>query len=367
MLRRALLPIVFLIVTALACAGPKKIIEFGWDEPNTAFMRKHAQEMDRTPFDGTVFTIQYETSGTKRDLIWDGWGPQAVSQAQVGQAAEDLRRTKLQRMRHNFARFNVTPGILDWWSDFSPVVNNARVTAWVARQGPCDGVLFDVEAYAAQLFDFRALPTSSTRTWDEHRARVHECGRQLMQGFQDGYPDLTVLLTFGYSLTWQQMGGAKGSAQNCQMGLLPALLDGMCEAIAGKARIVDGYETSYPFKDPIQFEVAMKQMRTDLLPIVHDPALYKRVVSFGFGIWMDYNSQQLTWDVNDVSKNHFTPQTFQQAVTNALQATDEYVWIYTEKPRWWTEQGKSVNLPEAYDLALRRARDGVTSRTRESQ
>ena len=32
----------------------KKLIEFGWDEPDTAFMRKHAAQMDATPFDATV-------------------------------------------------------------------------------------------------------------------------------------------------------------------------------------------------------------------------------------------------------------------------------------------------------------------------
>src|SRR3954451_1301335 len=29
----------------------KKVIEFGWDEPDTAFLRKHIARMERTPFD----------------------------------------------------------------------------------------------------------------------------------------------------------------------------------------------------------------------------------------------------------------------------------------------------------------------------
>ena len=47
--------ILFLITPAGAKAAEKKLIEFGWDEPDTAFMREHAAEMERSPFDGCVF------------------------------------------------------------------------------------------------------------------------------------------------------------------------------------------------------------------------------------------------------------------------------------------------------------------------
>ena len=47
---------VFIGLLCIACASAyaveKKLIEFGWDEPGTAFMREHAEEMDRSPFDG---------------------------------------------------------------------------------------------------------------------------------------------------------------------------------------------------------------------------------------------------------------------------------------------------------------------------
>jgi hypothetical protein len=56
--------------------------------------------------------------------------------------------------------------------------------------------------------------------------------------------------------------------------------------------------------------------------------------------------------VDDFSKNHFTPAEFEAAVRSALEVSDEYVWIYTEQPRWWT----SERLPAAYIDALRSAR-----------
>ncbi len=39
-----------------AKAAGKKLIEFGWDEPDTAFMREQDAEMERSPFDGCGYT-----------------------------------------------------------------------------------------------------------------------------------------------------------------------------------------------------------------------------------------------------------------------------------------------------------------------
>ncbi len=39
-----------------------------------------------------------------------------------------------------------------------------------------------------------------------------------------------------------------------------------------------------------------------------------------------------------------------------LLAADEYVWIYTETPRWWTASGKSEKLPQEYIQAVLRAK-----------
>jgi hypothetical protein len=43
------------------------------------------------------------------------------------------------------------------------------------------------------------------------------------------------------------------------------------------------------------------------------------------------------------------------ALRAAIEQTDEYVWIYTEKPRWWSEKGP-LDLPAAYIETLRRVR-----------
>jgi hypothetical protein len=46
----------------------------------------------------------------------------------------------------------------------------------------------------------------------------------------------------------------------------------------------------------------------------------------------------------------------EQSVAQAIRLSDEYSWLYSEQPRWWTAAGKRRALPLAYVEAVRRAR-----------
>src|SRR5438132_14356210 len=81
----------------------KRLIEFGWDEPDAAFMRAHITEMEKTPFDGTVFHLN-------QDFLWQGWGRRAFTEAELKQPIVDFQTTPAKRVTQNFLRFNVTPG-----------------------------------------------------------------------------------------------------------------------------------------------------------------------------------------------------------------------------------------------------------------
>jgi hypothetical protein len=71
---------------------------------------------------------------------------------------------------------------------------------------------------------------------------------------------------------------------------------------------------------------------------------------------MDMNSHKYGWNTENVSKNYFTPELFEQSVRTALERSDEYVWIYTQAPKWWSSKGQQ-DLPAEYDSALRRAKN----------
>jgi hypothetical protein len=233
------------------------------------------------------------------------------------------------------------------------------VAARVAREGKAAGVLFDIEQYNFHLFEYGRQKRRDAKSFQEYAEQARRRGREVMRAFQDGYPGLTVFLTFGQSLPYAQLNGSTDRAKlaGVDYGLLAPFLDGMFDAAEGKATIVDGFEISYGYKAPAQFDEAVVTVKQKLLPLVADKGQYLKHVSMGFGLWMDYDWRKNGWDASDPSKNYFTPDQFQSSVRDALQRCDQYVWIYTESPRWWTNpDGKPDKLPDAYVEAVRKAR-----------
>jgi hypothetical protein len=358
-MRRLILQlIVAFILTALATAAEKKLIEFGWDEPDPEFMRAHADQLEASPFQGCVFHVDArKADGSKAgSFTWDAWGTRKFTMEELAPALAELKAAKLRRCKHNFLRFNTTPAKLDWFDDHAAVIQNAELAARFAREAGCPGLLFDIEQYDGPLFDYRKQRDAATRSWDVYAAQARQRGREVMAAFQRGYPGLEVFLTFGYSLPWAQCGGKKEKLPDAHYGMLAPLMDGLVDGATGETKLIDGHELSYGYKDPQQFVTALKTMREGVLPIVADTNKYKKAFSFSFGIWMDQNWRKHGWDTNDFSKNYFTPETFEAALRKALELADEYVWIYTETPRWWSKDGGLVKLPAAYDAAVRRTR-----------
>jgi hypothetical protein len=346
---------------AQTTAAPRKhLIEFGWDEPDTALLRKHIATMERTPFDGTVFHVTYDKpDGAKGMFLWECWSTRAFTEADFKQAREDVRATPLKSFTHNFLRFNVCPGDVDWFDDFASVVNNARLAAQLAKEARAAGVLFDTEQYNTQLFNYAKQKSKDSQSFEAYAKQCRQRGREVMTAFQDAYPDLVVFLTFGQSLPYAQTGGDRAKLAQVEYGLMAPFLDGMFDAARGKAKIVDGFESSYGYKSAQQFAAAAATVKQKLLPMVADREKYLAHVSIGFGLWLDYDWRKHGWDVTDVAKNYFTPQQFGESLKQALATADEYVWIYTEKPRWWAEPaGEPQLLPPAYVEAIVHARQG---------
>ena len=125
-------------------------------------------------------------------------------------------------------------------------------------------------------------------------------------------------------------------------------------------RIVDGAEGSYPARDPALIDEYFRVQTHGVTTWVSDSTRYRRVVSRSFGIWLDHDWRHRGWNMRQPEKNYRPPGKLKVVVRRALQLADDYVWVYSETPRWWTEAGKPRNLPATYDRALRDARRGLT-------
>ena len=126
----------------------KKLIEFGWGEPTTAFIKEHIAEMEQMPFDGVVFNVHYRDANNKDTILeWAGFGEPEISWEALQPALADLKATRFRRFTDNFLRFNTTPAKVDWFDDFSAILHNARMVARFCKEGRVKGILFDAEAY----------------------------------------------------------------------------------------------------------------------------------------------------------------------------------------------------------------------------
>jgi hypothetical protein len=177
---------------------------------------------------------------------------------------------------------------------------------------------------------------------------------------QEGYPGITVFLTFGHSLAFVLSDGGRRPLAETRYGLLAPFLDGLVEAARGRTRIIDGYELSYGFREPAQFIEARRQVREGVLPIVGPREAYRQRVRLAFGLWLDYDWRRHGWDARDGSRNYFSPDAFEVSLTSALRHSDEYVWIYGETPRWWAPATPAAGVPEAYVAAVKSASSWIS-------
>ncbi|MCC7498188.1 MAG: alpha/beta fold hydrolase [Bryobacterales bacterium] len=349
---------------AQATSKHKKLIEFGWDEPDPQFMKQYAAAMRQRPFDGTIFHINYlREDGKKGSFTWEGWGRKKFTEQDLAPSIQPLLDADLGSLRDNFPRFNVTPADLDWFDDYSAVVENARLVAWFAHETKCPGVAFEVEQYNRKLWDYSKQRDAGRKPFQEYAAQARKRGGEVMRAFERGYPGLKIFLSLGYSYPWKQMKETGRRLDQVSYGLLAPFLDGMVEAAEGQTTFIDGHESAYGYLRPEDFPAAYRLMKEQVLPIVAVPVRYSQRFGFSFGIWMDRNSNKVGWNAEDFTNNGHSPEQLERLVAKALEVADEYVWLYSERLKWWTAPGGAMDkVPAAYLEAVRRGREaGITA------
>lgn len=320
----------------------KKVIEWGWDEPTTAFLKENIDKVERMPFDGVVFPLRLR-DGT--NVTWKMWGPARFDYSGLAYMAEDLTQTPFRSLTDRFIRVNVTPGNVDWFNSqaWSTVLHNFSLAAKVAKAGNCKGFMFDVEAYESQLFNLTSAAALHTATPEQYRNMVRQRGRELIAAISQEFPDIIILLPWAYQAY---------EADKQKYELLPDFLDGIFEAAPQMVRLVDAGESAYELKTQMGFQWLHWKLTQDVRRYSVVPKPYTERVEVAFGIWIDAESHKIGWHPDDLTKNFFTPGAFGKSVAYALEATDEYVWIYSQEPNWWT----GAKLPQAYVEALRTAK-----------
>ncbi len=326
----------------------KKLIEYGWDCPDTAYVRAHVQEMEQRPFDGIVIrpTVAATQPGQREPSLGrDVFQRHRYDPAEIQHCIDDLAATKFEKFTDNFIQVLSQPGDVDFFDpDWDAITDNVKSMARIARAGHCVGLMLDPEQYSSHKIwtyaDF-SPEQRKTHTLDEYRAKARQRGEEFILAVNSEVPNAQILCLFGPSLTF----GMQRSGEN-GYSLLAPFLEGMCIAGDRGTRIIDGCEQSYMYRTKTSFGAGREDVQLARQSFA-DGSAYDRAMRIGFGLWMDNDSKKRPWNTHDFANNYFQPDTWQDAIHYGLCASDEYVWVYCERFNWW--DGK--NLPPEYVAA----------------
>lgn len=352
--------------------SPKRLIYYGWGTRDTMFVREHFQEMEEMPFDGIGISVaidrkawQQGRTDTTNKLDWNIFGPKAFRLDDFLPAIEDLKAAKWRKFTDNFAVACICSSGQDfnfnWFDDtrWKTIVNNWRILVTIAKEGGLKGIIVDPEQYGAYFFCYPEMNQRFSKPFAEYVAKVRERGRSLMEVTKKIFPDITLLFfwTHSYLVLHPTHNGWLVPPEKNTYGLLPAFLDGILEAADLRTKFVDLSEFAYSAKERQRFLEIYHSIINKAPLFSAIPEVYRAKVRVGFGISMDIHAhgKPQLWSTTDFSKHHFSPEEFKQALQTALELSDEYVWIYTQYPKFFPPS----NLPVAYLQAIREAKEAI--------
>jgi hypothetical protein len=346
-------------------AGGPLLIQHGWDVSTAASTAANAAQIDALPFDGISIHPAFNPCGLQ---------PVTLAQAQ----ADLYAMPKLKNVTHNFflcrliddAAPGSTVSPFDVFNDatWNTIASNLAIYAQAARAtGMFDGVIFDTEYYGngPNPWDYDTIPTpwiyTTSRPWSLStvaQATAQRRGKQTMDAVRSAWPDIVAFHLRGAELSdpaTNQPSNMMGNDVAWANELAGPFFLGGVESTAGTpATIVNGGE-SYRQRSLVDFQNAYSWLKTRLAdsggPIVPfgnvSAATYKSTVSVASQVFdRDMNNNYAPFSASEVSR----------LLALARQATDRYVWFYTEQFDWKGTGWPLVSADDTFLNAVRAAR-----------
>ena len=363
MRRAALLCIVLAvscIATAYAQPQPKKLIEYGWDVPQPSTVAANIAAMEKRPFDGLIMRMP-EIGSVFYNTKADEKAPELVKEFAA------LPKIAWGSFTDNFICMYAA-STQDWFSDadWEAVLQRATLCARAAKLGKCKGVCFDYEPYGDNPWTYSTQKCAKSKTFEETFAQARKRGAQFMNALQTEYPGL-VMHTFFQLVYFGHIATEPDEARRVKMlagegyGLLPAFVNGMLDAAKPDVILTDGNESSYYYTDPLSFFKAFHSMRQTSLGLVapENRAKYLAQMQAAQALYVDFVFKY--WP-NPTPATYMTEEErakwWEHNVYYALETSDRYVWLYSEKMNWWTNE----NLPPGLEQATASAREKIAKR-----
>lgn len=328
----------------------KKIIKFGWDDPKPAFFEKNLKEIETfLPYDGTGINMSKSIPGPDGKMVdseYRLFSKLKFSRDWFKDEIAALKRIKSDKLTHNFinTRSSTFTKEFDIFDDafWEATCNNIAVMAWIAREGNCKGIRFDLEDYGnMQLWRYRA---SCGKSYAEAWKKTRERGKQWMKAIAKEYPDITIFCFFWLDL---MMGSGDGAPllyerlEGAGTGLLVAFINGIYDELPPGAKIVDGMEAhGYGAKDIAAFHRmrAMRENRFRRFIAPENQKKFRDQTSFAAATYIScyYNQEPPYSFKKAMEQEKMTPlEFFRRNFAIAVNYSDEYAWTWSESRKWY--------------------------------
>ncbi len=343
-------------ILAVLCAGlacdvwgaEKKMIGHSWDllAVRPADVARNLDAWAQQPLDGISLALSLEPEKGHRIGYGTVMNDPPWNRAWFKDEAAVLRLCASRNLKHNFLTTFWAPRKRLAWNDdaaWATFAHNLSTLAWLAKEGQAKGILIDPEDYP-ETRQYFLVPGDAP--FAETAALARRRGAQVMRSMAAEYPDISLLSFWMLSLhPSYYMGYDDPAATVAEAGdLWPAFLNGMLDAMPPGARMIDGNEHGYRYQAENQdFYLSVWAVQNKALTLVapENRVKYRTQVLAGFGLYLDMytnptNSPWYFGEVNGSRLNHLALNFAQ-----ALDAADEYVWVYGEKMDWIIWKGTS--------------------------
>ncbi len=339
-----------------AVSKEKKLIQYGWGVPDTSELLENIREMEKEPFDGITFRI-HATMPDGRQTP-EGFSKKRFEESWFSQGYENLRKVRFEKFTDNFVDLQASPGDMDWFNDkhWENACHNVGLFVKAAKIAGCKGVQFDPELYTRgdKLWAPNALKANPA-LFDKYAGQARIRGRQFIETIGRQMPDAVILcLHLLSTIPSEILDAPDPRAKLVESGycLLPSFLDGMLDGIRPGMKIIDGNEVSYYYDEGSDYYRGYHKMRQTALRLVAPENVYKHQtqVSAGQAMYLSLRFKSALPPVEEAAQ-------FENMVYHALNASDDYVWVYSERWLWWPKDQR--RLPFGIQEALLNAKDRV--------
>lgn len=261
------------------------------------------------------------------------------------------------RIQYNFVMAYIDkPGDVFDDQAWAVTVENWRNLARAARDAGLKGIFFDNEQYYEQWFNYPEDYTNPTRSQREYERKTQQRGREIMEAVSEEFPTIEVLVFHGPYASEPE---TPPEVRRNQAGLASErelngpFFVGFLEGLGPRARLIDGGEV-YQYRTVADFERSYQWRKIDLPSEETNSsfipealrAIWPERVDIAFGV---YSKRYADEGMN--------PRIAQKTLTNALNATDKYVWFYNEDHTWLTPGG----IPQVWEDTIRAAVESIRS------